>query len=651
MAVELTDGGYIKEPYQSFIHVSRYTRWLEEEKRRETYVETFDRYLGYMRTHLSENNDYQMSDQLFGTLRDALIGQSVGPSMRALMTAGPALERNNVAGYNCAYIVIDDPRAFDECLYILMCGTGVGFSVERQYVDKLPSVAEYFERTDTKIAVADSKEGWAKALRELIALLYAGQVPSWDLSQVRKKGERLKIFGGRASGPGPLDQTFSFAVDLFQKAAGRKLTSLEAHDLVCKIADAVVSGGVRRSALISLSDLSDLRMAHAKSGEWYLNDGHRRLANNSVAYTSKPDIGAFMDEWKSLYDSKSGERGVFNRQASVNQAKKNGRRNFDHQFGTNPCSEIILRPNQFCNLTTVVVRPEDTLEDLANKVEWATILGTFQATLTNFKYLRKVWKKNTEEERLLGVSMTGQLSHPVLSGQKGLDLCDEWLSELKALAVRVNKRYAEELGIPQSAAITCVKPEGTGSQMWGVEPGMHTAHSPFWFRNVRCAKTDPVTKMLTETGVPSQDDVMDPDNTTVFTYPRKAPDGALTRKDLTAIQHLELWLTYQRSWCEHKPSITVSVREHEWLEVGAWVYAHFDEISGISFLPYSDHIYQQAPYEECTQEEYETLMSNMPTNVRWEDLVFYESEDGTAGARTLACSADGCEDVDLVAVA
>ena len=640
--------GFLEDPYQNFIHTSRYARWLEDKGRRETFVETTERYLSYMVNSLKKNHNYDVPQDHLDLVREQMLNQDVVSSMRALMTAGPALDRDNVAAYNCSYVPIDDVRAFDETLYILMNGTGVGFSVEEKYVRKLPVIAEEFEATESVIKVADSKEGWARAYRELLSLLWGGRVPRWDTSKVRPAGARLKTFGGRASGPGPLEQLFQFTIDVFTKAAGRQLTSLEAHDLVCKIAEVVVVGGVRRSALISLSDLSDLRMATAKAGNWWENNPQRALANNSVAYTSKPDMTAFMSEWKNLYDSKSGERGIFNRQAAKSQVAKNQRRETDFDFGTNPCSEIILRPNQFCNLTEVIIRPDDTVETLMLKVKAATIIGTWQSTLTNFKYLRKIWKKNTEEERLLGVSLTGQFGNRLMSGQEGIKELKDTLEALRYKAIATNAEVAEAIGIPQSAAITCVKPSGTVSQRAGVPSGMHTEHDEFYIRTVRGDNKDALTQFLKDSGIPNEPDVMKPNDTTVFSFPKKAAPGALTRNDLTAIEHLEIWLAYQRSWCEHKPSITVSVKEHEWMEVGAWVYKNFDEVSGISFLPFSEHTYKQAPYQSISEAEYKEWLERMPEKIEWDLLPTYEFEDNTTGSQELACSAaGGCEVVDI----
>ena len=629
--------------YQTFIATSRYARWLDAENRREYWPETVSRYVEFMDQHLRVNNNYKMTAELKAELLDAIIGLEVMPSMRALMTAGPALTRENVAGYNCSYTPVNHPRCFDEILYILMNGVGVGFSVERDEVNQLPVVNEHFEDSTTIIIVADSKAGWARALRELIAMLYAGQKPSIDYSQVRPSGARLKTFGGRASGPAPLEDLFLFTTRLFENAAGRKLTSLECHDLVCKIAEVVVVGGVRRSALISLSNLSDGRMRNAKSGQWWEDNVQRSLANNSVAYSEKPGMDAFMEEWLSLYQSKSGERGIFNREAAIKQAAKNGRRDTEYAFGTNPCSEIILRPHQFCNLTEVVVRASDNLDDLKRKVRLATILGTFQATLTDFKYLRKVWRQNTEEERLLGVSLTGIFDSKWLTGNGTMQIVPN-LKEMREVAIKTNKDFAKALKIPQSTAITCVKPSGTVSQLVDSASGIHPRHAPYYIRRVRGDVKDPLTRFLEASGVPCEPDVTNSE-IMVFSFPQKAP--TTRKKALTAIDHLELWKAYQDAWCEHKPSITVSVEENEWMSVGAWVYENFDSVSGISFLPKSDHSYRQAPYEEITKEEYETLTAASPTSIQWEKLSEYELEDNTDSSQTLACTADGCEVVNI----
>lgn len=561
------------------------------------------------------------------------------------MTAGPALNRDNTSGYNCSYLPVDDPKSFDEAMFILLCGTGVGFSVERQYISKLPEVPETLFDSETTVVVKDSKEGWAKSFRQVLSLLWAGEIPKWDVSKVRPAGARLKTFGGRASGPAPLVDLFNFAVATFKKAQGRKLTSLECHDLMCKIGQVVVVGGVRRSAMISLSNLSDDRMRNAKSGNWWDNEGQRALANNSVAYTEKPDVELFMKEWQALIESKSGERGIFNRVASKAQAAKNGRRDPEWEFGTNPCSEIILRPYQFCNLTEVVVRATDTIDTLSEKVRLATILGTIQATYTHFPYLRKVWKDNTEAERLLGVSLTGIMDNPLMTSKNaGLE---KTLEHLRSVAVSTNAEWADRLGIPQSAAITCVKPSGTVSQLVDSASGIHARHSEYYIRTVRGDNKDPLTTFMKDQGIPSEACVMKPDTTTVFSFPVKAPEDCVTRNDMTAVEQLETWLAYQRHWCEHKPSVTISVRDEEWLEVGAFVYKHFDEMSGVSFLPHSDHTYQQAPYQECSKEEYEDLFAIMPYSIDWAGLALYEAEDNTSGMQTMACSADSCEIVDI----
>jgi ribonucleoside-triphosphate reductase len=631
--------------YQQFIHLSRYSRFRDELGRRETWVETVDRYFDFFQHHLKTNHSFSISKDLMAELKTAVLNLEIMPSMRALMTAGEALKRDNVAGYNCSYVTVSRVRAFDEILYILLCGTGVGFSVERQYVEKLPTIAEEFTNSETTIVVQDSKAGWAKAYRELVSLLIGGQIPKWDVSKVRPSGARLKTFGGRASGPGPLEDLFRFTIDTFKKAAGRKLTSIECHDVVCKVAEVVVVGGVRRSALISLSNLTDERMRDAKSGAWWNENPQRGLANNSVAYKERPDIGIFMEEWISLYKSKSGERGIFNREACKKTVEKLGdRRDSSYEFGTNPCSEIILRDREFCNLTEVVVRNEDNEESLARKVRLATILGTFQASLTYFPYLSSEWKNNCEEEALLGVSLTGIMDNPKM-GTVCLET-EHLLRRLKDIAITTNKKFAKDIGINPSAAITCVKPSGTVSQLVDAASGIHPRHNSYYIRTVRADRKDPLCKLMMESGFPHEPCVMKPDTTMVFSFPMKA-EGSRTRNAFTAVQHLEAWLMYQRNWCEHKPSITVTVKEHEWMEVGAWVYNHFDEISGISFLPHSDHSYRQAPYQDCTKEEYEKLKASMPESFDWSQLMSYEKTDSTVGTQTFACSGDKCELVDI----
>ena len=632
---------YLPTLYQQFIHKSRYARWLWDENRRENWDETVARYFNFFEEHLNENNNFILDKDVRKELEESVLSLKTMPSMRCIMTAGEALKRENVAGYNCSYVAVDNPRSFDEILYILMNGTGVGFSVESKFTEQLPIVSEDFHDSDTTIVVADSKLGWAKALKELIGMLYVGQVPKWDLSKVRAAGAPLKTFGGRASGPAPLRDLFAFCVSTFRKSAGRRLTTLECHDIVCKIAEIVVVGGVRRSALISLSDLSDDRMRVAKSGEWWKDNIQRALANNSYVAKDNVDVGIFMKEWLSLYESHSGERGIFSRQASKKQAEKFGRRDPNHDFGTNPCSEIILRSREFCNLTEVVVRGDDTLETLKEKVRNATILGIFQSTLTNFRYLGKKWKENCEEERLLGVSLTGIMDNEFTNGKNG-DL-QSFLNTLRFVCQATAKEWSDKLGIPMPAAITCVKPSGTVSQLVDAASGIHTRHSPYYVRTVRADKKDPLAKMMIEMGFPAEDDVTKPDHTYVFSFPIKAPENAIYRKDMTAIEQLELWLTYQRHWCEHKPSITVSVKEQEWPEVGAWVWKHFDEMSGVSFLPFSDHVYAQAPYQDCTKEDYEALAAKMPKNVDWAKLAEYEKQDMTTGSQELACVAGACE--------
>ena len=645
---------YLPTDYQAFIHTSRYARWLEDEGRRETWGETVDRYVENI---VGDMVDDKTKDEI----TSGILGLEVMPSMRSMMTAGPAAERDNTCMYNCSYLVIDDPKAFDEAMFILLCGTGVGFSCERQYIKHLPEVPDNLFDSDTTIVVRDSKEGWAKAYRLLVSMLYAGEIPKWDTSKVRPAGARLKTFGGRASGPAPLVDLFNFTVDTFKQATGRKLSSYECHSLMCKIGEIVVVGGVRRSAMISLSNLSDDRMRHAKSGEWWKNAPHMALANNSVAYTEKPDAMSFLREWTALAESGSGERGIFNRQAATTQAAKNGRRDPNREWGTNPCSEIILSGpkldkngnpihgtgGQFCNLSEVVIRATDTKSDLLRKVRLATILGTIQSTYTKFPYLRKVWERNTAEERLLGVSLTGIMDNTLTNGKEG-DL-PALLEELKQCAIDTNKEWADKLGIEQSAAISCCKPSGTVSQLVDSSSGIHARHSPYYIRTVRGDNKDPLTDFMKAQGIPNEPEVFKPDQTTVFSFPVKAPEGAVVTADMSAIDQLNMWLTYQRHWCEHKPSVTVNIKSDEWMSVGAFVYEHFDEMSGVSFLPFHEHTYQQAPYQDVTKAEYERLLSLMPERIDWAALAEFEKEDGTKSSQTFACTGDVCEIVDISA--
>jgi ribonucleoside-triphosphate reductase len=627
---------HLPTQYQQFIALSRYARWLPDEGRRETWSETVDRYVDNV---VSRKVDDQV---VVNQIREAILSLSVMPSMRMMMTAGPALDRDNTSGYNCAYMAVDDMKAFDEAMMILLCGTGVGFSVERQHIAKLPEVPDQMFDSEDTIVVHDSKEGWAKAYRKLVAMLYSGEAPGWDISKVRPAGAKLKTFGGRASGPDPLVELFKFTVNIFRGAVGRKLSSVECHDLMCKIGDVVVVGGVRRSAMISLSNLSDDRMRRAKSGQWWENDAHRALANNSAVYNERPEMEAFLHEWTSLVESKSGERGIFARYAADAHVARSGRRETGHEWGTNPCSEIILRSNQFCNLTEVVVRVNDSVENLREKVRLATILGTVQSTYTKFPYLRKAWTRNTEEERLLGVSLTGIMDNVVTSHPD-----PEVLQSLRQTAIDTNKEWAEHLGVPVSAAITCVKPSGTVSQLVDAGSGIHARHSPYYVRTVRGDVKDPLTQLMIDQGVPSEPEVNHPDSTAVFSFPVKSPESAVTRNDMSALEQLELWKMYAMNWCEHKPSVTISVRDEEWMEVGAWVYRNFDICSGISFLPHSEHTYQQAPYQDCDEDTYQELLSQMPKNIDWTSLGLYENEDNTAGSQTLACAGGVCEIVDL----
>ena len=665
---------YLPTDYQTFIATSRYARWLENEGRRETWGETVSRYMKNIVMPITGDDSYIKS------IEQSILGLEVMPSMRSLMTAGPAAARDNTCMYNCSYLPVDDMKAFDEAMFILLCGTGVGFSVERECINNLPDVPNLFE-SNTVVAVRDSKEGWAKAFRQVLALLWAGEIPEWDVSKVRPAGARLKTFGGRASGPAPLVDLFKFAIKTFKVAQGRKLTSIECHDLMCKVGEIVVVGGVRRSAMISLSNLDDDQMRHAKSGNWYERDPHRALANNSVAYSKKPDSMSFMREWMALVESGSGERGIFNRQAARKQAAKNGRRDTNYEFGTNPCSEILLRGSkidkktgkpitgtggQFCNLTEVVVRATDTVEDLARKVRIATILGTIQSTYIKFPYLRKIWETNTAEERLLGVSLTGIMDNPLMTTANAA--LEQTLEHLKNVAIDTNLEWSERLGIPQSTAITCVKPSGTVSQLVDSASGIHARHSPYYIRTVRGDTKDPLTQFMIDQGIPNEPEAFRPDQMTVFSFPVKAPEGAVCTPDMSAIKQLEMWLMYQRHWCEHKPSVTVNVKDDEWFEVGTFVYQNFDEMSGVSFLPYDDHTYQQAPYTEVDEinpvykkdkegnltdvmetHSYKTLLALMPEKINWSLLSEYEVEDTTVSMQTMACSGDSCELVDISA--
>ena len=622
--------------YQRFIHASRYARWLPEEYRRETWKETVDRYTSFFKNRFPDT--FPTED-----VNKAIHNLDVMPSMRCLMAAGPALERDEIAGYNCSFVAIDSPKAFDEVMYVLMCGTGVGFSVERQFTNNLPTIAEEFHETDTTIRVKDSRIGWASAYRELISLLYSGRLPKWDVSGVRPAGARLKTFGGRASGPKPLEDLFAFTVHTFKKAAGRKLNSLECHDIVCKVADIVIVGGVRRSALISLSNLTDDRMRNAKNGAWWESDVQRALANNSVAYTEKPDVGIFLKEWGTLYDSKSGERGIFNRVAATKKASSNGRRDVEgFDYGTNPCGEIILRSKGLCNLSEIVIRENDTLASLKEKVRVATIIGTFQSTLTNFRYLRSDWRKNQEEERLLGVSMTGIMDHPILS--KPTEETVKWLTELREHAINVNKEWAERLGIPVSAAITTVKPSGTVSQLVGCSSGIHPAYSQYYIRTVRMDNKDPLTVFFKGAGVPNEPDVTKPSDITIFSFPQKGTESGVTRNETNAIDQLKLYSVYQKNWTEHNPSITVYYKDDEFLNIGAWIYNNFSDVSGVSLLPHSDHVYKQAPYQEITKEEYDSFVASFPV-IDWGNLK--EEEDTTTGTQELSCTAGACEIVGV----
>ncbi len=631
--------------YQNFIFVSRYAKWREADNRRETWAETVDRYIEFFKAHLVKYN-VDPKNEVYANVREAIYNLDVMPSMRALMTAGPALERSHMAGFNCSFVAIDHPRAFDEILWILANGTGVGFSVERSSVEQLPTIPNRMNKTAKVIEVEDSREGWASAYRALIENLYMGYVPSFDVSAVRPAGARLKTFGGRASGPGPLLDLFTFTIDTFTAAQGRRLSPLEVHDVVCKIGEVIVSGGVRRSALISLSDVSNYEMAKAKSGSWWENNGQRALANNSAIYDYKPTPELFLREWGNLIESQSGERGLFNREGVRNAAP--ARRRGDLLVGTNPCGEIALRNMGLCNLTDVVIKPHDTEADIRHKVRIAAIIGTWQSTLTEFPYVRPGWRENAEDERLLGVGLTGIYGNRLFNNPNDPRLSQR-LDSLRNSAVQMNARWAETLGINPAAAVTTIKPSGTVSQLTGVASGIHPLYAPYYIRTVRGANTDPLVQLMKDSGVPHEPDVMAPDKTTVFSFPIAAPKHAVTRTDVSALDHLALYKVYREHWAEHTVSITVNVKPEEWVAVAAWVYENWNSLAGVSFLPYSEHTYQQAPYTEVSADEYEAAVAKMPKSVRFEDLAFYEREDGTTGARELACSSDtGCEVVDLV---
>jgi ribonucleoside-triphosphate reductase (thioredoxin) len=626
--------------YEQIIHVTKYARYLEDKKRRETWEETVTRYVDFMSSKVDLKGSYK-------ELHGALLRQDIVPSMRLLMTAGEACERDNIAAFNCAYTSISSKRVFSEILYILMNGTGIGFSNERKMIDNLPTIPKELSESGDVIVVADSKRGWAVAFRKLMSSLWEGDIPNIDYSKIRPAGARLKTFGGRASGAVPLQNLFTFVTETFKIAQGRKLNSLEVHDIVCMIGDIVVVGGVRRSALIGLSNLTDHRMRDAKTGQWYLpvQDGgnpHRMLANNSVCYTEQPDAKTFLEEWLSLVKSGSGERGIFNRIAAQNQAARWGRRSADLDYGCNPCSEIILRDKQFCNLTEVVVRQSDTYNELKKKIELATILGTYQSTLTDFKFLSEEWKKNTDEERLLGVSLTGIMDSPLLNGSKDMAGLPKILEELRDHARKVNIKWAERFNVSVSTAITCVKPSGTVSQLVNSSSGIHARFAPYYIRRIQLDKKDPVCQYLLDNGFPLVDYEAKKETTMVASFPMKAPEGSVMRTDMTAIEQMEIWLIYQDHFCEHKPSCTVYVKEHEWVEVGAWVWKHFNRISGISFLPHSDHVYQQAPYEDLTKEQYEAMLATMPEGIDWSEMI--EDKDNTTATQELACTAaGGCE--------
>lgn len=635
--------------YQNYIAKSRYARFLDSEGRREHWDETVTRYLDYFEQDLDERHGYKVPATLRSELYSAIHDLHVMPSMRALMTAGEAAKRENLAVYNCAYLPLDRPRAFAEALYILMCGTGVGFSVERQYANMLPEVPSDFSRTAFDIVVGDSKMGWAVAFEDLLTCLYAGTIPHIIYDEIRSAGERLKVFGGRASGPEPLQRLFEFTIRTFRNAAGRKLNSLECHEIATMTGDIVVVGGVRRSAEISLSNLSDPRMRDAKSGDWRAHKPHLQLANNSVAYTEKPDVGAFMAEWHSIYMSKSGERGIFNRVGAQKKVLRLGRRDHRFDFGVNPCGEIILRPRGLCNLSESVVRRNDSLAELREKARLAAILGTWQATQTRFGFVEPDWRKNAEEERLLGVSQTGIYDNPMMRGDMGMEALGRQLHDLKGVVLSTNREMAYEIGISPSAAATTVKPSGTVSQLVNSPSGIHQGHAPYYIRRVSADNKDPVTQFMIDSGIPNEPHATKPNDMTVFSFPIALAHDTVTREQVTAIQHLELVKLYNNVWSEHAVSCTVSIKEHEWPEVGGWVYNNFDDVVGLAFLPHfaEDSSYTQMPYETIDKWQYEDLLAKMPKALDWSKLAEYEAgEDTVTGTREFACQGNTCEIVD-----
>jgi ribonucleoside-diphosphate reductase alpha chain len=632
--------------YQQVIFKTRYARWVEEEGRRENWDETVKRYCDYFEDHLKEKHSHKIPRKVLKEVYDSIYNLEVMPSMRTLMTSGKALESAEVANYNCAFLVVDAVRAFSEHMYVLMCGAGSGFSVERRFTEKLPEVPEELHPSDTTIIVADSRKGWCAAYNQYLNLLFAGNIAKVNVDKVRKEGTRLKTFGGYASGPGPLLDLFKHTEEIFRGAQGRQLRPIEVFSIMCYIAQIVVVGGVRRSATIALFDKDDIEMRTAKSGYWF-NDPKRKhyaMANISAVFETKPAAAEFMDIWRDLVASKAGEPGILNRKALWEGAEAIGRatRYEDGSripYGVNPCSEIVLQPYSFCNLTGAAIRPEDTLEDIKKKVRVATIIGTWQATVTDFDYLRKVWQSNVEDERLLGVCLAGIMDHPVLS--QTTEESARWENELRELAWEVNKSIAEDIGINTTASVTAIKPAGNSGELYDVASGIHPRYAPYYIRSIRQSNGDPMTEFLKATGIPHEVSVQNARDS-IFYFPVKSPEGAICAKDRTAIQQLEHWLHMKRNYATHTISATVYVREHEWIAVGAWVYDNFNEVTGLSFLPYDDHIYQQAPYTPCSAEDYEKARGKMPEEIDWSLLKHFEQSDSTTVSQEFACTGGSC---------
>jgi len=628
---------YFRNPLSEFVYYRSYAKWIEEEGRRETWIETIDRYMDFMKGKLGK----MLKESEYEEVREAILKQEAMPSMRLLQFAGPAAEKTNVCAYNCSFVAPSRFEDFGEIIYISMCGTGVGFSVESKNIQSLPQIKNQTGKKLPTFVVPDTKEGWADAFVLGMKTWFSGSDIDFDFSLLRPAGARLKIMGGKSSGPKPLIDLLGFTRERILRRQGRHLRNIDAHDIICKIGECVVSGGVRRSALISLSDLDDQDMRDAKNGQFWINEGQRMLSNNSAVYNVKPTETEFLKEWISLMESGSGERGIFNRESlykTLPKRRLEKSANFIGEMGTNPCGEIILRSRQFCNLSEVVARAEDTEEDLLRKIRVATILGTYQSTLTKFGYLSKEWKENCEEERLLGVSVTGQWDSKLSRDPK-------MLAKLRLEAIRVNKIYAKRFGISESTCITAVKPSGTVSQTVDCASGMHPRHAPYYIRRVRISATDSLFKMMKDQGVPYHPEVgqnHDDANTFVLEFPMKAPDDAICKDDISALDQLEHWKVVKVNYTEHNPSVTISVGENEWIQVAHWLYQNWDIVGGLSFLPRSNHVYQLAPYEAIDEKTYKELTSKMP-DFDFSKIVTYELRDETEVKKELACVSGVCD--------